>query len=134
MKLGLINTNYDDNDFVLIHDGDRPLVSELIIKNNVDALKHHDVVCTYIPHAEALPHVSNLGRVKVIGGKRIDVQTPQSFKYGLIKKYHLERELEIFSDDIGLVEEDHDVFYVFGGKYNFKITTDIDLKVLESLL
>ena len=134
VKLGLINTNYDDKDYVLIHDGDRPLVSELIIKNNVDALKHHDVVCTYIPHAEALPHVSNLGRVKIVDGKRIDVQTPQSFKYGLIKRYHLERELETFSDDIGLVEEDHNVFYLFGGKYNFKITTDIDLKVLESLL
>ena len=46
----------------------------------------------------------------------------------------LERELESFSDDIGLVEEDHKVFYVHGSKYNFKITTDIDLKVLESLL
>lgn len=134
VKLGLLGTDYDKKDNILIHDGDRPLVGELIIKNNVDALKSHDVVCTYIPHSEALGHVSNLGRVKVVDNVRMDVQTPQSFKYGLIKKYHLERELESFSDDIGLVEEDHKVFYVHGSKYNFKITTDIDLKVLESLL
>ena len=134
VKLGLLGTDYDKKDNILIHDGDRPLVGELIIRNNVDALKSHDVVCTYIPHSEALGHVSNLGRVKVVDNIRMDVQTPQSFKYGLIKKYHLERELESFSDDIGLVEEDHKVFYVHGSKYNFKITTDIDLKVLESLL
>ena len=134
VRLGLEAIDYDDNENILIHDGDRPLVGELIIRNNVDALKSHDVVCTYIPHSEALGHVSNLGRVKVVDNIRMDVQTPQSFKYGLIKKYHLERELESFSDDIGLVEEDHKVFYVHGSKYNFKITTDIDLKVLESLL
>ena len=134
VKLGLINTDYDAKDNILIHDGDRPLVNELIIKNNVEALKSHDVVCTYIPHAEALGHVSNLGRAKIVDNIRIDVQTPQSFKYGLIKKYHIERELEMFSDDIGLVEEDHKVFYLHGNKYNFKVTTDIDLKVLESLL
>ena len=134
VKLGLVNTEYDSKDNILIHDGDRPLVSELIIKNNVESLKAHDVVCTYIPHAEALSHVSNLGRVKIVDGVRMDVQTPQSFKYGLIKKYHLERELESFSDDVGLLEEDHKVFYLRGSKYNFKITTDVDLKVLESLL
>ena len=134
VKLGLVNTEYDSKDNILIHDGDRPLVSELIIKNNVESLKAHDVVCTYIPHVEALSHVSNLGRVKIVDGVRMDVQTPQSFKYGLIKKYHLERELESFSDDVGLLEEDHKVFYLRGSKYNFKITTDVDLKVLESLL
>ena len=134
VKLGLVNTEYDSKDNILIHDGDRPLVSELIIRNNVESLKAHDVVCTYIPHAEALSHVSNLGRVKIVDGVRMDVQTPQSFKYGLIKKYHLERELESFSDDVGLLEEDHKVFYLRGSKYNFKITTDVDLKVLESLL
>ena len=134
VKNGLLGTDYDAKDNILIHDGDRPLINELIIKNNVDALKSHDVVCTYIPHAEALGHVSNLGRVKIVDNVRMDVQTPQSFKYGLIKKYHIERELESFSDDIGLVEEDHKVFYLHGSKYNFKVTTDIDLKVLESLL
>lgn len=134
VKLGLINTHYDDRDNILIHDGDRPLINEKIIKDNIKELKRYDAVCTYIEHKDALNFVSNLGRAKKLNGVEIDVQTPQSFKYGLIRKYHLLKELETFSDDTGLVENDVSVKYVLGNKYNYKITTDVDLKVLESLL
>ena len=134
VKFGLLETNYDDKDNVLIHDGDRPLVSKEIISENIRSLTRYSAVCTMIKHEDSLREVSNLGRTKKINGEDIDVQTPQSFKYGIIKKYHVLKENEQFSDDIGLIENDYEVCYIKGDKYNFKVTTDIDLKYIEKLL
>jgi len=62
------------------------------------------------------------------------VQTPQSFKYGIISKYHELKKGQSFSDDIGLVEADYQVKYVEGSPFNFKVTLDDDLKVLQSMI
>lgn len=134
VKKGLEKSRYNDDDIILIHDGDRPLVDDNIIKNNVDLLKEYNAVCTFIYHQDALKSASNLGRCKKLGDRDIDVQTPQSFRYGLIKKYHKLKENEQFSDDIGLVEKDYDVCYVKGSPFNFKVTTDIDLTLIKSIM
>lgn len=134
VKLGLLNSSYSDNDIVLIHDGDRPLVSEEIISRNIKAINNCDGVCTMIKHSESLSNVSNLGRCKVVNGIDIDVQTPQTFRYGLIKTAHVKRENESFSDDIGLIEDEYKVSYVEGDKRNFKVTTDIDLIAFKSMI
>ena len=134
VKLGLVGTDYSENDNILIHDGDRPLVSQEIIKKSVETLKEAVSCCVYIPHKDSLSEVSNLGRTKNINGVECDVQTPQSFKYGLIKKYHLLKEKESFSDDIGLVEKNVEVKYIYGDKLNFKVTTDIDLETVKRII
>ena len=134
VKKGLEKSRYSDDDIILIHDGDRPLVDDNIIKNNIDLVKDYNAVCTFIYHDEAFRSASNLGRTKKLGDRDIDVQTPQSFRYGLIKKYHQMKENEQFSDDIGLVEKDYDVCYVKGSPFNFKVTTDIDLTLIKSIM
>ena len=109
-------------------------MSQEIIKKSVETLKEAVSCCVYIPHCESLAGVSNLGRTKKVGGVDVDIQTPQSFKYGLIKKYHILKEKELFSDDIGLVEQDVEVKYILGDKYNFKVTTDIDLEMIKRII
>ena len=135
VEKGLIFTNYDDNDKILIHDGDRPLVDNKIIESNINALDEYDAVCTFIKHKDALPNVSNSGRKIVLAGDDVDVQTPQSFRYGLIKKYHVLKRDQEFNDDIGIVEgEIQFIAYVKGDKKNFKVTTDIDLETFKNMI
>jgi len=134
VKFGLEQTSYSSDDNILIHDGDRPLVSESIIFDNIEALKSHQVVCTYIEHKDSSSEVSNLGRSKKVNGVPYDIQTPQSFKYGLIKKYHIEKSDLSVSDDISLLESDYPVQYVLGSKDNFKVTTDQDLEYIKKRL
>ncbi len=134
VRKGLEKSRYSDNDIILIHDGDRPLVDDTIIDNNIALVIDYDAVCTFIYHREALQCVSNLGRTKKLGDKDIDVQTPQSFRYGVIKKYHELKANETFSDDIGLVEKNYDVCYVKGSPFNFKVTTDVDLTLIKSII
>ena len=133
VKIALEKTNYKDDDIVLIHDGDRPLISGDIIFVNIKELENHEIVCTAIKHKFANSKVSNSGRKIVVDGEQIDIQTPQSFKYGLIKTAHLNSNREV-SDDISLLEDKYDVYFVDGDKDNFKVTTNEDLEYLKTVL
>ena len=134
VRLGLEALDADEDDNVLIHDGDRPLVSNAIINQCVDFLSEFNAVTPYLDQKDRHPELSNSGRAIVLEGKNVDIQTPQGFKYGLIKSAHIENKDNVFSDDISLVENDVEVHYFEGDKDNFKVTKKQDLEFLEKLL
>ncbi len=103
VRNGLNSTSFDKNDNILIHDGDRPLVSEEIISRSIKELYSHQAVVAAIRSDEALKGVHNLGRKCVIEGVSYDIQTPQSFKYKLIKNAHNKYKDESVSDDASLI-------------------------------
>ena len=135
VRNGLNKTNYSDSDNILIHDGDRPLVDDRIITSSIRELENHQAVVVLLNSENALKEVSNLGRKIELGGLSYDVQTPQSFKYGLIKELHNRFANEVVSDDASLVTLDNkDVCYIEGSPNNFKVTTDKDLDYLKNTI
>ena len=131
VKNGLFSGNYNDDDIVLIHDGDRPLVTHKIIKENIECLiENKGIVSTVLDEKKALKEVSNSGRK--IGS--LLIQTPQTFRYKDISLAHKRKEGLELPDDISLLEDELQVQYVLGDPYNFKVTTDIDLQFLQTLL
>lgn len=134
VRKGLNAEEFKDEDVVLIHDGDRPLVTDSLINKSISLMNRYDAICPYIDHKDAIKEISNLGRTKLINGKESDVQTPQVFRYGLIKNAHNNKKDQVFSDDIGLIEDECKVCYLEGDKYNFKITTEKDLKYFEKIV
>ena len=131
--------NAKDDDIILIHDCARPLVDEQIIKDNIEQCKLHEAVETAVKAVDTTIEVSeeqfenSLNRDKLY-----QVQTPQTFKYKLIKEAHenaIKNKLANITDDAQLVAKlGHKVFIVNGKKTNLKVTTDEDLKILEALL
>ena len=131
--------NAKDDDIILIHDCARPLVDEQIIKDNIEQCQLHDAVETAVKAVDTTIEVSeeqfenSLNRDKLY-----QVQTPQTFKYKLIKEAHenaIKNKLANITDDAQLVAKlGHKVFIVNGKKTNLKVTTDEDLKILEALL
>ena len=135
VRNGLNSTSFDRNDNILIHDGDRPLVSEEIIGRSIKELYSHQAVVAAIRSDEALEGVHNLGRKCAIKGVSYDIQTPQSFKYKLIKDAHNKYKDESVSDDASLIEKEGlEITYISGSPLNFKITTDQDLKYFKEFL
>lgn len=133
VRLGLEALELDEKDNILIHDGDRPLISHAIINQAIEYLDEYEVACPYLTHESELKEISNSGRKYVLNGEEVHIQTPQSFRFGLIKDKHLlKQDLEV-NDDISLVDPSLVKFYI-GDKYNFKVTTDEDLKFLENYL
>ena len=134
VRLGLEALDYDENDNILIHDGDRPLVSNAIINNALHHLQEFKAVCPILKQEERYEEISNCGRVAVLDNIKVDIQTPQGFKFALIKQAHIDKKYQEFADDIGLIEFEVEVKYFDGEKDNFKVTEDRDLEFLDKML
>ena len=129
-----------DDDIILIHDSARPLVSNDIIRNNIEMCKKHHAVDTVVPSSDTI--------IESIDGEAISAiplrknlymgQTPQTFTYHLIKDVHLKAKEEkdlIVTDDCGLaIHFGYNVHLVQGNKRNFKVTTKEDLDLLQVYL
>ena len=134
VRLGLESIDYEEDDNILIHDGDRPLVSNAIINNALHHLQESKAVCPILQQEERFEEISNSGRQAIVDNKKVDIQTPQGFKFGLINEAHQNKKYQEFADDIGLVELEVEVKYFDGEKENFKVTEDRDLEFLDKML
>ena len=133
----LINS---ENDNILIHDSARPLVSDRIISENVRACIKFGAVDTVIQASDTIINSKDSETInEILDRKEIyQTQTPQSFRFSIIKKAH-ERALK---DNVPNVTDDcklamHfgvDVHFVQGDKLNFKVTTPEDLEMFKALV
>lgn len=130
--------NYDD--IVIIHDSARPLISQRIIDDNIIYAKEYGAVDTVIPSADTIINSRDNKTINNVP-LRSELylgQTPQSFKYGLIKNAHnnaISKQKIDATDDCQLVLElNESVHLVSGDKLNFKITTFEDLLLLKAVI
>lgn len=131
--LEAINANRDD--YVYIHDGDRPLISENLITTCIKRTTNGENIVPFINSKERIKEISNSGRKIEINGETFDVQTPQCFSYNLIKEAHLKFINEEVSDDASLIEKmGIKVTYIKGEPNNFKVTQISDLNYFEKMV
>ena len=126
----------DDNDIVIIHDGARPLISKDILVNIIEQTIKFDAVTTCLPMEDTIVSSNDDSINQFINRKTtFRVQTPQAFKYSLIKKAHENATSNTATDDCTLVMNlGHQVKLIPGSKKLTKITTIEDIKYLEVLL
>lgn len=128
-----------DTQYVVVHDGVRPFVTEGIIRANVEAVMKYGAVDTCIPSTDTLVHSPSGEHIDSIPVRSqfLRGQTPQSFSYPLLLEAH-ERARRIglqVSDDCSLiVAMNQKVFIVKGDEHNIKITSQLDLFIAEQLL
>ncbi len=120
----------DKDTIVAIHDGARPFVSDIVIKNVVeDAYKYK----------AAIPCVKVKDTIKIVDGDFLKstpnrenlyiAQTPQIFCTNLYKKLLLENKNLEYTDDAQLFENANIPVKISKGDYeNYKITTIDDIK------
>lgn len=134
---GLKAMNANDEDIILIHDSARPLVTEEIILNNIKGCKEYDAVDTAIECTDTILMSGNGQEIDNIPPRKelYQSQTPQTFKFKLIFDAHQNAINLQATDDCNLVKDlNKNIHLVTGNKLNFKITTQEDLKLLESIL
>ena len=132
-----VNSIEEDNANVLIHDCARPLLSQKVLNECIEALKKHDAIVTAIPSSDTIIEIENREVINIPDrAKLMRVQTPQCFRLSLIKKAH---ELSLndndFTDDCGLVLKYNlaKVHIVEGDINNIKITYPQDIKFAQYL-
>ena len=125
-------------DLVLIHDGVRPFVSYNLISTCIANAYIHNACVPVLEVTDTIKEVSKEGMVlKTLDRKNLRaVQTPQAFRYSIIKKCYEDAISEgvSFTDDASVVEYyGYEVKTIEGLAKNIKITTPLDLKIAEIL-
>ncbi|MDD6769966.1 MAG: 2-C-methyl-D-erythritol 4-phosphate cytidylyltransferase [Inconstantimicrobium porci] len=125
-------------DIVLIHDGARPFVSDRIIEEGVKYAEEYGAAAPGVMPKDTIK-VKNDENFSVSTPDRsslVAVQTPQCFKYDIIKDCHdkiRENHIKV-TDDTMAIENYGNKVYLFDGEYtNLKITTPEDLVMAEYL-
>jgi 2-C-methyl-D-erythritol 4-phosphate cytidylyltransferase len=120
---------------VAIHDGVRPLVSEDIIAASFRLAAVHGSAVASVRLKESLRMTDQHGTRALDRSQYRLIQTPQTFRTGLIRKaYELTEELSL-TDDASVAERAGHKISLFEGSYrNIKITSPEDLAVAQALL
>lgn len=126
-------------DIVLVHDAVRPFVDEEIIASVIEAAARHGAAIAGVPAVDTIKQVERTAEGAVIRAtipraQIVMAQTPQGFRYEVLKKAFAEATADGFTgtDEASLVERSgHEVVVVMGSVRNIKITTPWDLELAE---
>ena len=130
-----------DTDYVFIHDGARPFVTEDIIKRTKEVAVTYQACIAGMPSKDTVKIIDENNMVSATPERsRVwSVQTPQVFLYSLIKEAHdtaRSVSMQGITDDAMVVEQykNTPVHIVEGAYENIKITTPEDILVAEKIL
>ena len=127
-----------DTDYVLIHDGARPFLSQDMISRTIETVKKEKACVVGMPVKDTIK-IANEKLYATVTPNRKDVwmiQTPQAFSYDLILKAYekiIDSDDDMVTDDAMVLEkaEHIPVKLVEGSYYNIKITTPEYMKIAE---
>lgn len=128
-------------DYVFIHDGARPFITEEILERGFESAKKTGACAVGMPVKDTIKIADEEDFVSSTPDRRNvwTIQTPQIFDYALILKAHEQmrsRDMDEITDDAMMIEKAVGVKVALArGDYrNIKITTQDDLCVAEAFL
>ncbi len=121
---------------VAVHDGVRPLVSEVVLRRVFDLAEQKGSAIPVMPSKESVRMIDEEGMSHAVDRSTIRmVQTPQVFRYETIIRAYKQPFSELFTDDASVVEAaGQTVFLTEGNAENVKITTPEDLLFAEAVM
>ena len=130
-----------ETEYVLIHDGARPFITEEIIRRGIQGVEKTGACVIGMPSKDTVKIADTQGYVAETPERSSvwTIQTPQIFEYNLIREAHEKircRDMSAITDDAMVVEQETGVKIVLveGSYKNLKITTPEDLDIAEIFL
>ncbi|MFR6021575.1 MAG: 2-C-methyl-D-erythritol 4-phosphate cytidylyltransferase [Clostridia bacterium] len=142
IKNGLneINKKYSKDDIVIVHDGNRPLVSEEIISDSIAKCLMYGSGIAAIPCVEAMLETDD----RISSNKQISrdnlmrTQTPHAFKLEKLLWAHEEAEKMGIKNSVAsctlMLELGEKIYFSAGSEKNIKLTTPVDIEIFKALL
>ena len=122
-------------DWVIVHDGARPLVTEDLIYQGLSEARETGAAVAAVPVTDTIKVAEDGGLVKQTLPRHNlwAVQTPQVFRFDIISEAYGRMQGEV-TDDASLVEQSGNKVKLYMGSYdNIKVTTPADLALAELL-
>ncbi len=127
-----------NNKYVMIHDGARPFIDKNDIENLKLVVKENACVLGKKLKDSIAKHSFGKLQTYVNRDNYVLLLTPQAFTTTkIVKAYELAMKNEnSYSDDASLYMHEllDDVIIIEGNEFNIKLTTELDLKILEAVL
>ena len=130
-----------DTDYVYIHDGARPFITEEMVLRGYEAVKRTNACVMGMPSKDTVKLADSSGYIKETPDRKIvwNIQTPQIFSYDLIRGAYesiRKKDMTGVTDDAMVVEQETGtkILLVEGSYQNIKITTPEDLAIAEAFL
>ena len=132
----------DADDLVLVHDAVRPFITPEIIAEVINAAQKHGSAIAGWPAVDTVKQVERTSTGALITAtipreSVVMAQTPQGFRYGILKKAFDDAAADGFTgtDEASLIERSgQPVAVVLGSPKNIKITTPADMELAEFYL
>ena len=135
VKNGLDQILDDDGTLVAVQDAVRPLTSSHIIETSYQYAQQHGSAVTAVKSRDSVRQLINGRSVSLLRDQIYLIQTPQTFKSGLLKKAYEQPYSEHFTDDASVVEQyGAEIHLTEGSHQNIKITFPEDIAIAEFLL
>lgn len=120
---------------VAVHDAVRPLISAAIIEDAYTHAAEHGAVVVAVKSRDSIRRSANGKTQSILRDEIYLVQTPQTFKAGLLKEAYDRPFESSFTDDASVAEKaGHAIGIVEGSYQNFKITFPEDIAIAELLM
>ncbi|HLX56383.1 MAG TPA: 2-C-methyl-D-erythritol 4-phosphate cytidylyltransferase [Ktedonobacteraceae bacterium] len=123
--------------WVMIHDGARPLVTPAMLEAGLQAARQYQAAIAAVPVKDTIKCVErNFVTATIDRSQHVAIQTPQVFSFSLIHHaHHAPQSQEEVTDDAALLERLGQRVAVFPGSYtNIKITTQEDVLIAEAFI
>ena len=123
-------------DYILIHDAARPMITTDLINTAIDEVVFKNALTVATKTIDTIKEVVDGKIVKTIDRSKLyNTQTPQAFRYDLIREAHEKLSGQNFTDDAGMLEALGQTVYILNGSYkNIKITTQNDIDIAKVYL
>ncbi len=125
---------------VLVHDGNRPFVSQEIISDSISCCMQHKSAVAAIPCQEAMLLTDNQenAREQIPRSKLARTQTPHAFYLDKLVWAHEEAEKRGITDTVAtcdlMLNLGEEVYFSAGSEKNLKLTTTDDIEIFKALL
>lgn len=125
---------------ILIHDGNRPMVSQDVITDNIVKQKMYGSAVTVIPTTEVV-FVSQDGRISNAALNREELwrtQTPHAYKFDELWAVHHKAQMDGITNTAAscslMQKYGYTTYFSKGSEKNIKITTVEDIEIFKALL
>lgn len=129
---------YITSDYVLVHDGARPVIDNDLVHNILDELENFPVVSLGIKSSNTLKEVKNGNVIRTIPREDVyEMQTPQGAQTNILKSALAKvKKNDYITDDLMSIEKYTNIVpkIIEGKRSNIKLTTKEDVELIEYYL
>ena len=119
----------EEDSLVVIHDAARPFITGEIISKAIEEADIHGAAIVAVKTIDTIKKAKANKVVETLNRSELmNIQTPQVFRYELLKRAYEQEFLKTVTDDASLIEMMNEEVYIVEGSYdNIKITTQADI-------